>query len=220
MDVLFAAGADSEGARIDAAKRGSHFRQQFGVAIESTDCPVAFLRVLNSVELIGPYLNGKRSTAAIAVSQFGLLVFKAFRSVFSSVVFMINLQLTLPKVLLCALRLRVDDEKLDSVFDAPAPQIEQCGRFGVAGGAPSVRLVDYRERVRCQLHNYFATHGHNLLEAAGASEAAALFGAREGGLDLLIAEVPQTTAICEGLRQAHPALEVPRIMDGPEFFPE
>jgi two-component system cell cycle sensor histidine kinase/response regulator CckA len=92
-------------------------------------------------------------------------------------------------------------------------------RPGAAGEAPSVLLVDHRENVRLQLHNFFETRGYNLLEATDAGEALALGQIHEGTLDLLITEAPLAASLTAELRRAHPAIGVLRIVDGPESSP-
>jgi two-component system cell cycle sensor histidine kinase/response regulator CckA len=82
--------------------------------------------------------------------------------------------------------------------------------------APCILLVDYRDRVRLQLHNFFETNGYNLLEAADASEALALAEVHEGALDLLVADEAEASSIAVDLRRTHPGVEVLRIVDRPE----
>ncbi len=78
---------------------------------------------------------------------------------------------------------------------------------------PSVLLVDYRERVRAQLHNFFEAEGYNLLEAVDDQEALALGEVHEGSLDLLVAEAADAERIGAALRKHHPGLGVLRIVD-------
>jgi CheY-like chemotaxis protein len=80
-------------------------------------------------------------------------------------------------------------------------------------GVPSVLLVDYRERVRAQLHNFFETAGYNLLEAVDDQEALALGEVHDGSLDLLVAEAADAERIGAALRRSHPNLQVLRIVD-------
>jgi two-component system cell cycle sensor histidine kinase/response regulator CckA len=80
-------------------------------------------------------------------------------------------------------------------------------------GVPTVLLVDYRERVRAQLHNFFEAEGYNLLEAMDDHEALALGEVHEGSLDLLVAEAPDAERIGAALRKNHPGLRVLRIVD-------
>jgi two-component system, cell cycle sensor histidine kinase and response regulator CckA len=82
-------------------------------------------------------------------------------------------------------------------------------------GIPSVLLVDYRERVRAQLHNFFEAEGYNLLEAVDDQEALALGEMHEGSLDLLVAEEADAERIGAILRETHPHLEILRILDRP-----
>jgi len=79
----------------------------------------------------------------------------------------------------------------------------------------SILLVEERDQVRRQLHNFFEAHGYNLLEAEDAAEAAAVSQMHEGPLDLLIGD-----ASCEGLaaelRREHPGMEFLKMADGVE----
>ena len=92
-----------------------------------------------------------------------------------------------------------------------------AGAGGEARGVPSVLLVDYRDRVRAQLHNFFEAEGYNLLEAMDDQEALALGEVHEGSLDLLVAEGADAERIGVALRKNHPGLQVLRIVD--EFEP-
>jgi nitrogen-specific signal transduction histidine kinase len=83
----------------------------------------------------------------------------------------------------------------------------------------SVLLVDYRERVRAQLHNFFEAEGYNLLEAADDQEALALGEVHEGSLDLLVADAADADRIGAALRKNHTELQVLRIVDLPEAAP-
>ena len=87
------------------------------------------------------------------------------------------------------------------------------------GGIPSVLLVDYRERVRAQLHNFFEAEGFNLLEAVDDQEALALGEVHEGSLDLLVAAAADADRLSAALRKSHPRLQVLRIVDEPETAP-
>lgn len=78
---------------------------------------------------------------------------------------------------------------------------------------PTVLLVDYRERVRSQLHNFFEAAGYNLLEAVDDQEALALGEVHDGSLDLLVAETADADRIGAALRRNHAGLEVLRIVD-------
>ncbi len=97
---------------------------------------------------------------------------------------------------------------LPRVTEAPLPEANVEAR-----GVPSVLLVDYRERVRAQLHNFFEAEGYNLLEAVDDQEALALGEVHDGSLDLLVAEAADAERIAAALRQNHPGLEVLRIVD-------
>jgi two-component system cell cycle sensor histidine kinase/response regulator CckA len=87
------------------------------------------------------------------------------------------------------------------------------------GNFASVLLVDYRERVRAQLHNFFEAEGYNLLEAVDDQEALALGEVHEGSLDLLVADAADAERIGAALRKNHPELQVLRIVDLPEAAP-
>jgi CheY-like chemotaxis protein len=80
-------------------------------------------------------------------------------------------------------------------------------------GVPTVLLVDYRDRVRAQLHNFFEAEGYNLLEAVDDQEALALGEVHEGSLDLLVAEAADADRIGAALRKSHPGLQLLRIVD-------
>ena len=86
-------------------------------------------------------------------------------------------------------------------------------------GAPSILLIEERERVRAQLHNFFEANGYNLIEASDADEAIALGEAHEGALDLLIAKSAEADRAASALLAAHPALAVLRMVDGQETAP-
>jgi PAS domain S-box-containing protein len=79
--------------------------------------------------------------------------------------------------------------------------------------ARSILLVDSRERIRAELHNFFEAQGFNLLEAGDAEEAVALGQVHEGSLDLLVADAAQADKILGELSGAHPHLEALRIVD-------
>jgi PAS domain S-box-containing protein len=88
-----------------------------------------------------------------------------------------------------------------------------------ASAAPAILLVDSRERVRSQLHNFFEANGYNLLEAGDGGEALALSEVHEGALQLLIADAAQADAIAEDLRRAHPEATVLRVVERAEAAP-
>jgi two-component system cell cycle sensor histidine kinase/response regulator CckA len=85
------------------------------------------------------------------------------------------------------------------------------------GGVPAILLVDDRERVRLQLHNFFEAKGYNLLEAADGDEAVAIARMHEGGPDVLIAEATQADAIAAGLGSGR--LKLLRIVECQETGP-
>lgn len=80
-------------------------------------------------------------------------------------------------------------------------------------GVPSVLLVDYRERVRSQLHNFFEAAGYNLLEATDDQEALALGEVHDGSLDLVVAESAEAERIEAALKPTHPTLQSLRIVE-------
>jgi two-component system, cell cycle sensor histidine kinase and response regulator CckA len=82
------------------------------------------------------------------------------------------------------------------------------------GRASSILLVDDRDRIRIQLHNFFEANGYNLLEAADGAEAVAIGQMHESGLDLVIAGAGQAEAIAKGLGGGH--VRLLRIVDLPE----
>jgi two-component system, cell cycle sensor histidine kinase and response regulator CckA len=81
--------------------------------------------------------------------------------------------------------------------------------------APSILLVEDRERVRSQLHNFFEAHGYNLLEAANAGEAMAIGQLHEGPLHLLIGDA-RVEPVAAELRRNHPSLEFLLVVDAAE----
>jgi CheY-like chemotaxis protein len=100
---------------------------------------------------------------------------------------------------------------------------ERKGALPALGRVPapiSVLLVDPREEVRAELHNFFEAAGFNLLEAADADEAAALAQMHEGALDLVIADSGLAGNLLDSLPPENPAarpvIGALRIVDGPE----
>lgn len=83
------------------------------------------------------------------------------------------------------------------------------------GKVPAVLLVDYRERVRAQLHNFLEAEGYNLLEAVDHQEALKLGEVHKGSLDLLVAEAADADRISATLLKNHPKLLVLRVIDQP-----
>jgi hypothetical protein len=80
----------------------------------------------------------------------------------------------------------------------------------------TVLLVDYRDRVRSQLHNFFEAAGYNLLEAVDEQEALALGEVHDGSLDLLVAEGHDAERIGAALKQTQPGLQILRIVEQTE----
>ena len=100
--------------------------------------------------------------------------------------------------------------RFEMLLPCAAEALEECEELR---DVPSVLLVDDRERVRAQLHNFFEGEGYNLLEAADDQEALALGEVHEGSLDLLVAEAGDADRIAEALRGRHPKVRVLRIVD-------
>jgi len=84
------------------------------------------------------------------------------------------------------------------------------------GRAPSILLVDGRDGVRLQLHNFFEANGYNLLEAADSSEALAVGEVHEGPLDAVIAEATEADSIAPDIRRRHPHAEFLKIVESAE----
>ncbi|MGH9557715.1 MAG: hypothetical protein ACRD30_00645, partial [Bryobacteraceae bacterium] len=78
--------------------------------------------------------------------------------------------------------------------------------------ARAILLVESRESLRLQLHNFFEANGYNLLEAADANEALAIAEMHEGLLDLLIAGEDEADSIAAVLRVMHPGLQLLRVV--------
>lgn len=98
---------------------------------------------------------------------------------------------------------------LPSAAEALLPEAEQRE-------TPAILLVEDRERVRAQLHNFFEGMGYNLLEASDDQEALALGEVHEGSLDLLVADEAEADRIASVLRETHPGVQVLRIVDRQE----
>lgn len=84
----------------------------------------------------------------------------------------------------------------------------------------AILLVDYRDRVRGLLHNFFEANGYNLIEAASTEEALTLGQLYEGAIDLLIASGADVDAILAELREVHPQLGTLRIVNQPAATPD
>jgi hypothetical protein len=76
----------------------------------------------------------------------------------------------------------------------------------------SILLVEPRESVRLELHNFFETAGHNLIEASDAEEAIVLGEMHEGALDVLIADGAQAGELLMHLRGFHPSLQALKVV--------
>ena len=98
------------------------------------------------------------------------------------------------------------------------PRVSEQSLLGSAAAATacSVLLVEGREGIRAQLHNFFESSGYNLLEAADVSEAVTLGQMYGGSLDLLIAEEASAEEIAAQLRPVHPGFAVLRMVDRAE----
>jgi two-component system cell cycle sensor histidine kinase/response regulator CckA len=80
----------------------------------------------------------------------------------------------------------------------------------------AVLLVEGREEVRAELHNFFEAAGFNLLEVADCDEAAALAQLHEGPLHLVIVDASVADNLLDAVRAAHPSVEALRIVDAAE----
>ena len=85
------------------------------------------------------------------------------------------------------------------------------------GEAPSILLIESRENIRLQLHNFFEANGYNLLEAADAAEALALAEMHDGALRLFIAESALADAIETDSPLTLTGVAVLRIAEGAEM---
>jgi two-component system cell cycle sensor histidine kinase/response regulator CckA len=81
---------------------------------------------------------------------------------------------------------------------------------------PAVLLVEAREEVRAELHNFFEAAGFNLLEAADCDEGAALAQLHEGPVALMIVDANVADNLLDTVRAAHPSIEALRIVDAVE----
>ncbi len=101
-----------------------------------------------------------------------------------------------------------------------ADQAQLAGPGGESGALlaaailpTSILLVEPRESVRLELHNFFETAGYNLIEASNAEEAVALGEVHEGSLDVLIAEGAQAGELLTHLRGFHPSLQALSVVE-------
>jgi len=88
-----------------------------------------------------------------------------------------------------------------------------------AGQARTILLVEARDRVRAQLHNFFESAGYNLLEAVDREEASAIGQVHEGPLHLLIADAADSATILSELLPKHPGLDALSMVDLLESSP-
>ena len=77
----------------------------------------------------------------------------------------------------------------------------------------AILLVEPRESVRLELHNFFETAGYNLIEASDAEEAIVLGEVQEGSLDVLIAGGAQAGELLNHLRGFHPSLQALSVVE-------
>jgi PAS domain S-box-containing protein len=84
------------------------------------------------------------------------------------------------------------------------------------GEAPSILLIENRDNIRLQLHNFFEAHGYNLLEAADVEEALALAEMHDGALRLLIAGSVEAETIERNSPSLLAGVAVLRITEGAE----
>lgn len=103
--------------------------------------------------------------------------------------------------------------RLDLFLPRVAEELPAAEAAHAAGNAPAILLIDYRDRVREQLHNFFEESGYNLIEAATREEAVALGQVHEGAIDLLIAERADAGAVLKELAGTHPELQTLLIVD-------
>ena len=96
------------------------------------------------------------------------------------------------------------------------PEQSLLGSEAASAAACSVLLVEGREGIRAQLHNFFESSGYNLLEAADVAEAITLGQMYAGTMDLLIAEDRSAEEIAAQLRALHTGLAVLRMVDREE----
>jgi two-component system cell cycle sensor histidine kinase/response regulator CckA len=80
-----------------------------------------------------------------------------------------------------------DSHRLEAFF----PQWSEP--VATAGTMPTLLLIEPRERIRAQLHNFFEAHGYNLLEAADDEQAKTLLELQ--AVDLLIASASQIDGV-------------------------
>jgi two-component system, cell cycle sensor histidine kinase and response regulator CckA len=95
---------------------------------------------------------------------------------------------------------------------------EQAALAGAAGESPAsqpaaILLVEPRESVRLELHNFFETAGYNLIEASDVEEAVALGEVHEGSLDVLIAGGAESPELLKHLRGFHASLQALSVVE-------
>jgi len=97
-------------------------------------------------------------------------------------------------------------EVLFPVVDASQAQLPAAS----ANDTPLVLLVEPRDHLRTQIHNFFEANGYNLLEAADYAEAMAVMQVHEGPFDLVIAEAADAARIAADAK----GVEILRIVEG------
>ncbi len=99
------------------------------------------------------------------------------------------------------------------------PRLADQTVLAVPAGEPAailpaaILLVEPRESVRLELHNFFETAGYNLIEASDAEEAIVLGEVQEGSLDVLIAGGAQAGELLNHLRGFHPSLQALSVVE-------
>jgi hypothetical protein len=90
---------------------------------------------------------------------------------------------------------------------------DQALPAGPAGVPASILLVEPRESVRLELHNFFEMAGYNLIEASDMEEAIALGEVHAGSLDVLIAGGAQAGELLTHLRGFHRSLQALSVVE-------
>jgi two-component system cell cycle sensor histidine kinase/response regulator CckA len=90
---------------------------------------------------------------------------------------------------------------------------DQAQIVAPAAEAAAILLVEPREAVRLELHNFFEIAGFNLIEASNPEEAVALGEVHEGSLDVLIAGGTQAGDLVNYLREFHPSLQALSVVE-------
>ncbi|HEY1755354.1 MAG TPA: response regulator [Bryobacteraceae bacterium] len=94
------------------------------------------------------------------------------------------------------------------------PRLADQQQLAAPAAEPAaILLVEPREAVRLELHNFFETAGFNLIEASNPEEAVALGEVHEGSLHVLIAAGPQASDLVKYLQEFHPALQALSVVE-------